>query len=118
MPSNYTSIIHANIPILECRPDPTRSSNLFRVIHSQLWVDDSCDISQISLSTIPIQLYMYFNDIIDIPEDNSLIAIQGIYFLLQSTTKMNNCILYLGMLFVRVEDEGIILVIRGFHIVQ
>lgn len=36
MPTNFTSIVHANIPILSCQPDPHRASNLFQTIQSQL----------------------------------------------------------------------------------
>ena len=77
MPTNYSSIIQANIPILTCQPDQTHSSNLFRIIKSTLWVDTDCDILHINTDALPIELHMYFNDITDIPDEELLVALQG-----------------------------------------
>lgn len=81
MPAHYSSIVHANIPIFTCQPDPTRSSNLFRIIKSELWVDNDSDVLDTTMNPIPLELHMYFRDITEIPDDNSLISVQGLFFL-------------------------------------
>ena len=81
MPTNFTSIVHANIPILSCQPDPHRASNLFQTIQSQLWVEEYCDTSDITTMILPIEVHMYFSDSNDIPDDDSLVSIEGMFII-------------------------------------
>lgn len=77
MPPNYTSIIHTNIPVLDNQPETNRSYNLFQIIHSSLWIDSQCGISDISSEPLPVELYRYFHDLSEIPDEDSLVAVRG-----------------------------------------
>lgn len=78
MSYNFSLILHANIPILSYQPNPVRSSNMFQIMQSQLWVNKYCDTPDITTMILPLKIHMYFSDSIDIPDDDSLVAIEGI----------------------------------------
>lgn len=80
MPASFSCIIHTNILIISCKPDPERSSNLFRIIKSKLWVNEGCEIQNILPVPLPIEIHTYFPDTLHLLDEDSLVAIQGMIY--------------------------------------
>ena len=99
MPSNYTTIIHADIPVLSSEIDSSRGSNLFRHIISRLWVNERCNILSVLPTSLPLDIHIYFPDITEVPLDDSLAALWGI----------------LG---IKIQNNQVYLYCRGFHLRQ
>lgn len=99
MPSHYSAIIHANVPILSTEADPSRPSSLFQHITSKLWIDETCNVNNITTHLLPLEISMFFPDISEIPDEGCLVMIEGI-------------------LLVHKSGEDITLYIKGLHMVQ